>query len=228
MTKQTLWLVGSLTLIIGACDTEPESGNDPGQADEAILAEEELTPEDLAAIPLPPSSSSTKTHAADVPLAANPDPTNALYWTDWYSEEGNESANSADIAMVCNTGEIAIGADCDGWYCDLVRLRCLGIDYFANVGERTWGHYIQGESWHSYVCPEDKFISGISCKGDWCHWIAVECTDVGYSENCEWTGWHSEQTGAMVASGGRAFKGVQCAGNHCQWKRYQECDYIDS
>lgn len=96
------------------------------------------------------------------------------YWTEWISEEGPSQAN-------CPRDMIVNEMQCEGRYCDNLRLQCgrLSADYRVDASDiRTvdWFSEEQGER----LCPDGHYISGIACQGRFCDEIKLFCARIYY------------------------------------------------
>lgn len=142
-------------------------------------------------------------------------------WTGFTSEEFPP--------LVCGYGQFVRGFDCQGRYCDNVRIDCHynGVPH----GTSSWTSYFSEEgsgAADERHCPWGSFVTGIACSGGWCDNLSLLCTEaVGRGTgNCQWSPWYSEEHGPFQASSGRYIAGVECNGGWCDNKRYRHCQMI--
>ena len=172
---------------------------------EAVMVDGELVP--------PPPVDGPAADRPDFDLTAAPD---AQAWTgSWISEE--------DAATTCPKGQLMSGADCDGSYCDNVRMYCA--DFGGSQSYSYWSHWVSEEApTNMHICTGDRYVTGMTCKGSNCDRISVECTSTSLPKiDCGWTGPHSEENPPLLAWPGRAVAGIFCAGSRCDLKWYWTC-----
>lgn len=83
------------------------------------------------------------------------------WWTDSFSEEGNNERVCADNGFVTGLG-------CSGDYCDSISLRCSQLN---NGGVRSncyWTESVSEEGSGSFVAPESTYIAGMRCWDRYC------------------------------------------------------------
>ncbi|MET0402019.1 MAG: RICIN domain-containing protein [Cystobacter sp.] len=83
------------------------------------------------------------------------------WWTDAFSEEGNNERVCADNGFVTGLG-------CSGDYCDSITLRCSQLN---NGGVRSncyWTEGVSEEGGGTFVAPESTYIAGMRCSGRYC------------------------------------------------------------
>jgi hypothetical protein len=146
--------------------------------------------------------------------------TSAAVWTRYISEEdGQGDANGA----LCPSGMAAIGFECNGDYCDNVRVRC---DTFVGMlGGFRWTQWVEHNGSAAALCGTNEWMTGVQCWGDWCDNVRIKCqASSNAAVGCAWTpDWYSEDSGAFTTAPGQYIRGVQCSGAHCDNKRYYVC-----
>ena len=83
------------------------------------------------------------------------------WWTDSFSEEGNNE-------RVCANNGFVTGLGCSGDYCDSISLRCSQLN---NGGVRSncyWTESISEEDGGKFVAPESLYIAGARCWDSYC------------------------------------------------------------
>lgn len=167
---------------------------------------------------------------AGVSMDESPDvgpPSSPLVWTDYFSEE--------DPPGVCSGTRLMRGFECEGSYCDDLRIDCSLI----SVGDQldsSWSDYFSEEG--SYpedagICPPGSWVTGIDCSGSYCDNVSIRCTEVVYPANhsiystaidCAWSDWRSEEDPAWyTGSTNRFVNRVQCSGSNCDEMRFHVC-----
>lgn len=151
-------------------------------------------------------------------LAAEIDPL-AFSFLPWHSEE-------TPGASQCGSNQVVTGFDCNGSYCDDVRLECHNYGTSVSSGG-TWSAWFQSGSKVSHVCPSGQKITGIDCKGSYCDDITIRCSSAPGLDTarCAWSGWYSEENPSpFFADVGDAIQGIWCSGTHCDNKSFLVCE----
>jgi hypothetical protein len=137
----------------------------------------------------------------------------------WHSDETAGSST-------CPANQIVTGFDCDGSYCDNVKLECHG--YGGTVsGHQPWSAWFDHNGKSNHVCPAGTKITGIDCWGDYCDNISIRCTSAPGLDTarCAWSSWYSEDNASpFYAAGGDAIQGIWCSGTHCDNKSFYVCE----
>ena len=128
---------------------------------------------------------------------------------------------------ICPEHAIASGISCSSRYCDNIALICSG-NYSHLDGMEHWTRYISEESssgTNVAVCPGNKLLSGIRCKGNYCDKIALRCSDYyGLKKGpCVWSDWFSEEEKKPNIPLGSYVAGIECRGSYCDNKRAYYC-----
>lgn len=166
------------------------------------------------------------------------------YWTGWHSEESAQPA-------VCSPVGLLTGFGCRERFCDEVRLNCLTRNLV--VSRSWWSREISEETDNTCLsiggdpgffdcnrnvlsCGSSGFITGISCSGDFCDNVKMQCSNFegytrigGDTRYCQWTGWVSEEGGGTLTFP-RGFygAGMECKGSNCDEKRFYVCRLVPS
>ena len=145
--------------------------------------------------------------------------------------------------LACPTGKMVTGFGCSGDYCDNVSLRC-STDKF-DLSQRWWEEPISEENRSGSItdngittrnndnmqrCGTWGFITGVSCSGEFCDNVALECSGLqGKRPNsCGWSGWMSEENrGRSLFPEGRYPVAMECSGPYCDNKRFLLCSLAD-
>jgi hypothetical protein len=139
--------------------------------------------------------------------------------TPFISEENGQADNSGAF---CPDGQVAIGYQCTGSYCDNIRLIC---DTFPG----TLGAFQPWSPWFSEETPAqgcigaDEWIVGIQCDGSWCDNMRFRCrkATIGGVRTAEprtcagpWS--ISEENPPLSLEGtGLFLRAMGCAGSYC-------------
>ena len=119
-------------------------------------------------------------------------------------------------------------------------------DYFSEERSNV-SVFIPDGYWYPYfgdnyeVCSIDGkpgLVGGIRCKGRYCDNISLECIQpyknkagqwypVTKVNNCQWSGWYSEEQGSVDFGYQRYITGVECNGSYCDNKRFYVCSLVD-
>jgi len=198
-------------------------GCDPDQelsAEELALLEADLADESAEDLATPPGEGEAYVGVdgrADA-LTADSDPV-AYSWLPWHSEE-------TPGASYCGANQVVTGFDCNGSYCDDVRLECHGYGTtVTNSG--SWSGWFEHNGKTHHVCPAGTKITGIDCWGDNCDNINIRCTSAPGLDTarCAWSGWYSEEnTSPFYADPGDAIQGIWCSGTRCDNKSFYVCE----
>ncbi|MFV8754304.1 hypothetical protein ACNOYE_27480 [Nannocystaceae bacterium ST9] len=168
-------------------------------------------------------------------------------WTPWVSEE-----NGGPSTICGPSTEAARGFDCDGGYCDDVRVYCDTLPFgitvsdwkfsgffseedsgFGTVTSEGWYRYDNSYSHVCYYSGAAGIMTGIRCSGSNCDNISVECgipqthfggvaAPVEYRD-CYWTDYVSEEDAALMLYDEEFITGVECSGSYCDDKRFYVC-----
>jgi hypothetical protein len=145
-------------------------------------------------------------------------------WTGYTSEE---------LPPISCTGtQLVRGIDCDGSYCDNVRIDCVSsgrtlgdvdaTDFFSEEGA-AFGN-------NQRTCAADQWMTGISCQGNYCDRISLECMEIvgSIANDCQWTTptRYSEEDPPFSAGAGRFVRGVRCFNSNCDRKEYFHCQLL--
>jgi hypothetical protein len=101
------------------------------------------------------------------PYRTGPDPLAAFNWTHWISEEQPNS-------YFYNQGFVA-GMACDHDYCDKVAMLLLTSPNLQNAGSCIDMPFVSEENSNGMTCPGGKFVSGITCTGEYCDNMSIRC-----------------------------------------------------
>jgi len=135
-------------------------------------------------------------------------------WTQYFSEEQGESRN-------CNSG--IRGLQCDGKYCDSIRLGCT-TDILASQ-EGSWSNPFSEERPNNqFRCPTGQIATALKCEGSYCDNLSVKCAPAEEKlTNCSWSGWISEEQGPLQFPT-KVMAGLECNGKNCDNKRVYTCN----
>jgi hypothetical protein len=133
--------------------------------------------------------------------------------------------------LSCPSGGAVHGVECSGDFCDDLGLHCMSTGHPG--GENTWLPYFSeegtGSSDEGRCKGDDKWMTGISCRGPFCDSLSVQCSRILGSSTgaCSWSDWHSEEQKPFHAPGDTYFiKGIECDGSFCDNKRYRYCEML--
>lgn len=82
------------------------------------------------------------------------------WWTDYFSEEGNNS-------RICENNGFVTGIRCSGSYCDNISLRCSQVDNAVRTG-CYWTAALSEEGGGKFIAPQSMYVAGIRCSGSNC------------------------------------------------------------
>lgn len=154
------------------------------------------------------------------------------YWGAWHSEESAPPS-------VCRFGDLVVGFNCSGRFCDNVRVGCQGLG--RRVSNRYWTTSVSEEgsgiggvtgdgdpvsAGNRVFCGFNGFMSGVACSGDFCDNLSLECITIsdGDRVRCRWSDWVSEEgTGRIDFPEGFFAAGMECRGSNCDDKRFYIC-----
>ncbi|WP_434044315.1 MULTISPECIES: hypothetical protein [Sorangium] len=83
------------------------------------------------------------------------------------------------------------------------------------VGHMYATDYFSKEGTDTRYCNHGYWITGITCSGDHCNDISLQCSRISNfsATSCHWTGWMSEEGGGSLSFGaGYSMVGAQCDG----------------
>ncbi|CAM3455460.1 hypothetical protein G4177_24835 [Corallococcus sp. ZKHCc1 1396] len=127
-------------------------------------------------------------------------------------------------AIVCDGSSLPTRAQCEGRYCDNVRLDCQPT---AGVrGASEWTGYFSDEGYPTaMICPPGRWMTGFTCLGDYCDRVSIQCTEMSNisRKNCFWSGWHSDEAGALTFGPNLYPAGASCRGDYCDDLKYYLC-----
>lgn len=94
------------------------------------------------------------------------------FWTDWFSEEGKNSA-------FCPFGNVLVEIQCRGLYCDDMRLHCASmVSGFRTDRRDTKTVPFFSEEQFRGFCDDGYYIYGITCNGQYCDNLKLHCERV--------------------------------------------------
>ena len=154
------------------------------------------------------------------PWSADEPESKASWVSGWFSEEQG--------GATCPTGQAIYRVECNGRYCDNLRIFCSDSGDTALGASTYWTPFFSEEQGGG-GCATGYAATGIWCNGSFCDNIALECTAVDYNvvDDCSWTPWFSEENnghGSMPAQYYRMTY-MSCSGRYCDNKRMFGCDY---
>lgn len=146
------------------------------------------------------------------------------------SAYGSIAASEEDPPAACGIGDAVYGAQCYGGNCDNTRLYCADTNFV--VTHRYWTSNFSEEDKYWRFCGSQAIMTGLSCSGGNCDNVSIECSTIrdkyGYrlkKYNCDWSGSHSEEQGALIFPTGKYASGMLCTGGRCDNHRYYICNY---
>ena len=83
------------------------------------------------------------------------------WWTDSFSEEGNNE-------RVCANNGFVTGLGCSGDYCDSISLRCSQLNNGGVRANCYWTEVVSEEGGGQFVAPESMYIAGMRCSERYC------------------------------------------------------------
>ena len=87
-------------------------------------------------------------------------PYKGQWWTDEFSEEGNNS-------RICDDDGFMVGLSCKGNYCDNIALRCANFEGVTRT-DCTWAGAISDDGAGEFIAPGGAYIAGVRCSGRYC------------------------------------------------------------
>lgn len=209
-------LIPSVALGLIACGME--DGRDSEESELAEFDVEDV--EDLEFVePEPGEEYIGVSERPITDLQANNDPV-GFGFLGWFSEE-------TPGASECPAGQVVTGFDCDGPYCDNLRLECHNYPGANVAGAGPWSAWFEHNGKPGHICPSGTKITGMDCWGSYCDNITIECTSAPGLDNarCAWSAWYSEENPSpFFADVGDAIQGVWCSGTHCDNKSFLVCE----
>ena len=142
--------------------------------------------------------------------------TSNQYWTDW-TTDGADS-----IHCTADSGDMVDGVECEGSFCDNIRLRCRETGFSRQ--SFAWGDWFSEEGLNGWLCG--GFMSGIDCDDDFCDNIRMKCENLqAAKQQCcyETEGTFSDEQGLFEAPEDFFITGIYCHGDFCDKKRYRLC-----
>ncbi len=134
-------------------------------------------------------------------------------WQTWTTDGAPESR--------CPAGQAVAGFECDGAYCDNIRLLCEPVP--GGTGATTLTPAFSEEQPGFRGCAGNQVMVGITCTGNYCDNIALRCANVGPVSSCVTTGTFSEESGAFFDLGNRFVRRISCSGSNCDNKSFEVC-----
>ena len=134
--------------------------------------------------------------------------------------------------LSCPAGQVVVGVQCNGSFCDQISLRCDNFGASLNPsGNPHWTEWVEtggdifgNNTLRDAVCAPGEWMTGLDCRGDWCDDVRVACRPSNSrAVDCTWTGLYSEEQPPYYAPDSRFLAGVHCEGTHCDNKRYYVC-----
>ncbi len=83
------------------------------------------------------------------------------WWTDSFSEEGNNE-------RICANNGFVTGLQCSGSYCDSIALRCSQLNNNNVRKSCYWSGNVSEESGGKFIAPQSMYIAGMRCSGRYC------------------------------------------------------------
>jgi hypothetical protein len=142
------------------------------------------------------------------------------YWTYYTSEEYN--------SIVCENGLVQ-GMQCNGSYCDNVKLNCDNFSGDLQATGHRWTEYFSEDGNNSRSCEENEFVTAIQCRGHYCDDVRLRCStydDISKGINCYWLNptLSEEDGGILLAPEGYFLTGLACQGRrYCDNKKLRVC-----
>ena len=176
-----------------------------------------------------------------------------LYWTPWVSEENGGPPTYCGVWNEASVGFACSGGYCDNVS---LLCETLPFNATLNSASEYWTAFfseedrgvssVTSEGWYRYdgdnyeVCHRSGnpgLVSGIKCKGSYCDNISLKCAQpikwkngISYPvqvNNCQWSGWYSEEQRSVDFGPNRYITGVRCQGGYCDNKQFYVCSLID-
>jgi len=149
---------------------------------------------------------------------------NCPAWTSWTSEEYPP--------IGCNGNNTLVNkAKCRGSKCDDIQWYCEHSNGVRGSGQYWTGYFSEeGASYggNSRTCLPGYWVTGLSCTGNYCDNIALQCTQMNNiswsASSCYWTSWFSEEYGGLQTFPGYYYAvGAKCSGSNCDNMSYYVC-----
>ena len=134
----------------------------------------------------------------------------------------DENGQAEEGGAHCPAGKVAMGYECDGWYCDNIRLLC--DDFPGTLGAlQPWTPWFSEETIGRGCAGADEWITAIQCRGGWCDDMRVRCRKATHASvrtvernACGPVGPTSEEFGPISLEGQNRFLGaMSCQGGYC-------------
>lgn len=176
----------------------------------AAAAEQGGSP--TADLPPPPPSAAPAESAESAEFASSRAAVALQFVSQWSTYTSEEYP-----PLTASNGQLISAMFCGGAYCDNIYLgyENVGVNYTWN----SWTTYFSEEGTYWRTCDgSNSFMTGISCQGDYCDNVSLQCTVVsgktktGY---CYWTPYFSEEAGYSYLPDGYYAAGLACSGSNC-------------
>lgn len=149
----------------------------------------------------------------------------SYFFTELLPPEWLPWTTDGSAAIACRDSALTGGVQCNGRYCDNVKLLCRDSGF--TQGNSWWTSWFSEEGSNERICENNGFVTGIKCSGDYCDNISLRCSQLsngGTRAKCYWTGPLSEENGGtFVTPESMYVAGVRCAGSNCDNKRFYLC-----
>lgn len=152
----------------------------------------------------------------DEDLVSDADESSPLLWSAWISDE--------DDPVGCGAGRLVSGVDCDGGFCDNVRINCVSAGVSFEDSYYTTYFSEEGVN-NARTCGPNEWVTGIDCAGNNCDNVRLQCSTVLDASvgACFWSGFFSEEDGAFAAPPDYYVRGMKCSGSFCDKMSYFCC-----
>ncbi|MEZ4221999.1 MAG: trypsin-like peptidase domain-containing protein [Polyangiaceae bacterium] len=134
-------------------------------------------------------------------------------WQTWTTDGG--------AASVCPPNQAVAGFECEGSYCDNVRLLCEPVP--GGTGATNLTPAFSEEQPGLRGCSGNQVMVGISCSGDYCDNIQLRCANVGAVSGCSTTASFSEESGPFFDRENRFVRRAACTGSFCDNVSFEVC-----
>jgi hypothetical protein len=126
----------------------------------------------------------------------------------------------------CDSGSLFNRAQCKGSYCDDIRAYCSPTTAVLS-GPSYWAPLFSDEYPRWSDCEPGYWVTGLTCTGSYCDNISLKCSKIDNvtAQNCHYTGWTSEEYGALEFGPGFYARGASCSGRYCDWIRFWVCSF---
>jgi hypothetical protein len=184
-----------------------------------------------------------------LPAPFPPDASRTAYFTPWVSEENGSPPtscsrwNEGSVGFGCSgryCDKVALECESMPWGMTLDATSAYETSFFSEEHGNTTT--VTSEGFYRYsadnyrVCHASDtggIVTSIRCSGSNCDNIALRCMKPIYLiggvkhqaalTECSWTGWYSDEQGAVDFGWNRYITGVECSGSYCDNKRYYVC-----